>query len=142
MGNRRVLVDTSAWIVSFKKKANDELKEFLKHSLQEGTVATNELIVLELLQGCKNRKEFQNLKLRLESLDRVEITKGTWERTFSLGFSLKRKGITIPTVYLVIACLAMENDCFLLHHDKHFAMMRSYSSLRIIDFLEKKRNKF
>lgn len=141
MRNRRVLVDTSVWIVSFKKKGNDELKEFLKHSLQEGTVATNELIVLEFLQGCKSRKEFQNLKMRLESLDRVEITKGTWERTFSLGFSLKRKGIIVPTVDLVIACVAIENDCFLLHHDKHFAMMRSYSSLRAIDFLGKKENK-
>jgi predicted nucleic acid-binding protein len=139
--DRRVLVDTSAWIVSFKKKGNDEVKEFLKHSLQEGTAATNELIVLELLQGCKNRKEFQNLKMRLESLDRVEITKETWERTFSLGFSLRRKGITIPTVDLVVACLAMENDCFLLHHDKHFTMMRSYSSLQLIDFLGKKENK-
>ena len=140
MRNRRVLVDTSAWIVSFKKKSNDEVKEFLKHSLQEGTVATNELIVLELLQGCKSRKEFQNLKMRLESLDRVEITKETWERTFSLGFSLRRKGITIPTVDLVIACLAMENDCFLLHHDRHFTMMRDHSALQLIAFLGKKEN--
>ena len=139
MKNKGVLVDTSAWIVSFKKKGNDELKKFLKHSLQEGTVVTNELIILELLQGCKNRKEFQNLKMRLESLDRVEITKGVWERTFSLGFSLKTKGITIPTVDLVIACLAMENDCFLLHHDRHFTMMRSYSALQAVDFLEGKR---
>ena len=141
MRDRRVLVDTSAWIVSFKKKGNDEVKEFLKHSLQEGTAVTNELIVLELLQGCRNRKEFQSLKVRLESLDRVEITKGVWKRTFSLGFSLGRKGITIPTVDLVIACVAIESDCFLLHHDKHFTMMRSYSSLRAIDFLKKKENK-
>ncbi len=140
MRNRRVLVDTSAWIVSFKKKGNDEVKEFLRHSLQEGTVATNELIVLELLQGCRNRKEFQNLKIRLESLDRVEITKGTWEKTFSLGFSLRRKGIVIPTVDLVIACVAIENDCFLLHHDRHFIMMRDHSALQAIDFLKKKEN--
>jgi len=138
MRNKRVLIDTSAWIVSFKKKGNDELKEFLKHSLQEGTAATNELIILELLQGCRNREEFQNLKTRLESLDRVEITKGVWGRTFSLGFSLRRKGIIIPTVDLVIACLAMENDYLLLHHDRHFTMMRSYSALQAVDFLKKK----
>jgi predicted nucleic acid-binding protein len=141
MRNKRVLVDTSAWIVSFKKKGNDELKEFLKHSLQEGTAATNELIILELLQGCRNREEFQNLKTRLESLDRVEITKGVWGRTFSLGFSLRRKGIIIPTVDLVIACLAMENDCLLLHRDRRFTMMRSYSALQAVDFLKKKENK-
>jgi hypothetical protein len=141
MRNKRVLVDTSAWIVSFKKKGNDELKEFLKHSLKERKALTNELIILELLRGCRSREESQNLKTRLESLDRVEITKGVWERTFSLGFSLKRKGIIIPTVDLVIACLAMENDCFLLHHDRHFSMMRSYPALRAIDFLEKKENK-
>jgi hypothetical protein len=138
MRNKRVLVDTSAWIMSFKKKGNDELKEFLKHSLQEGTAATNELIILELLQGCRNREEFQNLKTRLESLDRVEITKGVWGRTFSLGFSLRRKGVIIPTVDLVIACLAMENSCLLLHHDRHFTMMRSYSVLQAVDFLKKK----
>lgn len=141
MRNKRVLVDTSAWIVSFKKKGNDELKEFLKHSLEERKALTNELIILELLRGCRSREEFQNLKTRLESLDSVEITKGVWERTFSLGFSLKRKGIIIPTVDLVIACLAVENDCFLLHHDRHFTMMRSYSTLQLVDFLEKKKNK-
>jgi len=138
MRNKRVLVDTSAWIVSFKKKGNDELKEFLKRSLEERKALTNELIILELLRGCRNREEFQNLKTRLESLDRVEITKGVWERTFSLGFSLKRKGIIIPTVDLVIACLAMENDCFLLHHDRHFTMMRSYPALQLVDFLKGK----
>lgn len=79
--------------------------------------------------------------MRLESLDRVEITKGTWKRTFSLGFSLRRKGTIIPTVDLVVACLAMENDCFLLHHDRHFTMMRDHSTLQLINFLEKKNNK-
>jgi predicted nucleic acid-binding protein len=62
----------------------------------------------------------------LESLDILPITPVVWEQAYELGFLLRRKGLTIPTVDLIIAALAVENRTFLLHHDEHFEMIVPY----------------
>jgi predicted nucleic acid-binding protein len=62
----------------------------------------------------------------LESLDILPITPVVWEQAYELGFSLRRQGLTIPTVDLIIAALALENRTFLLHHDEHFEMIVPY----------------
>jgi len=46
-----------------------------------------------------------------------------WEQAYELGFSLRRKGLTIPTVDLIIAALAIENKSLLLHYDEHYEMI-------------------
>lgn len=118
-----ILVDTSAWIASFKKTGDHELKEFMRQAIVSGLAATSPVIILELLQGCRSVGERDALKMRLESLDILSITSSVWEQAYELGFSLRRKGLTIPTVDLIIAALAIENKTVLVHHDEHFEMM-------------------
>ena len=118
-----ILIDTSAWIASFKKTGNHELKEFMKQAIVSGLAVTSPVIILELLQGCRSVGERDDLRTKLESLDILPIAQGVWEQAYELGFSLRRKGVTIPTVDLIIAALAIENKTLLLHHDDHFEMI-------------------
>ena len=118
-----ILVDTSAWIASFKKAGNHDLKEFIRQSVVSGQAVTSPIIILELLQGCRSVEERDSLRIKLESLDILPITPVVWEQAYELGFSLRRKGLTIPTVDLIIAALAIENKSLLLHHDGHFEMI-------------------
>ena len=118
-----ILIDTSAWIASFKKTGTHELKEFMKQAIVSGLAVTSPLIILELLQGCRSVGERDALKIKLESLDLLSITVSVWEQAYELGFSLRRKGLTIPTVDLIIAALAIEHKSLLLHHDRHYEMM-------------------
>ena len=118
-----VLIDTSAWIASFKKTGNHELKEFMKQAIVSGLAVTSPVIILELLQGCRSVEERDALRTKLESLDVLPITQDVWEKAYELGFSLRRKGLTIPTVDLIIAALAIESMTLLLHHDDHFEMI-------------------
>ncbi len=64
----RVLVDTSAWIASFRETGNQKLKEYLREALDLDRVVTTNIVILELLQGCKSRKEYDALKDRLDIL--------------------------------------------------------------------------
>ena len=123
-----ILIDTSAWIVSFKKTGNHELKEFMKQAIVSGLAVTSPVIILELLQGCRSVGERDALRTKLESLDVLPITQGVWEQAYELGFSLRRKGLTIPTTDLIIGALAIENRNILLHHDEHFEMMVPHNS--------------
>lgn len=118
-----ILIDTSAWIASFKKTGNHELKEFMRQAIVSGLAVTSPVIILELLQGCRSGGERDALKIKLESLDLLSTTLSVWEQAYELGFSLRRKGLTIPTVDLIIAALAIENKSLLLHHDEHYEMM-------------------
>ena len=122
-----ILVDTSAWIASFTKTGNDDLKEFMKQAVISDLAVATPIVILELLQGCRSVGERDALKIRLESLDIQPITSSVWERAYELGFSLRRKGLTIPTVDLIIAALAIENNSLLLHHDEHFEIIVSHT---------------
>lgn len=125
MNHEKVLVDTSAWILSFRKGGNLRLKDFLKKTVRAGLVATSPIIILELIQGCRTKEEQDALRIRLESLDVFTITKSIWEKAYELAFSLRRKGLTVPTVDLIIAAIAVENNLLLLHKDRHFEMITS-----------------
>ena len=130
-----LLVDTSAWILSFKSKGHDELKEVLREGLAVDRVSTTQLIVLELLQGCKTPQEFERLKLRLRSVHSIDHADISWEQSYQLGFTLRRTGVTVPTVDMLIACLAIQYGYVLLHHDYHFRMIAKHSELKTLDFL-------
>ena len=63
MADKKFLVDTSAWILSFKTTGQEGLKTLLKEAIERDRVVTIPVIVLELLQGCKTQKEFDNLPI-------------------------------------------------------------------------------
>lgn len=132
---KKILVDTSAWILSFKRSGHDQLKIFLKEAFDKDLVLTSPLIMLELLQGCRTQKEFKTLKMRLESLENCHIENSNWESAYKLGFTLKRKGLTVPTIDIVIAFLSIVNECKLLHHDRHFKIVAENSALDAVDFM-------
>lgn len=135
MKDKKVLVDTSAWIVSFRRTGPEGLKTFLRTALERDQVVTTPLIILELLQGCKTQKEFDALKTRLESLEQSSLEGLPWERVYRFGFSLRRKGLTIPTLDILLAFLSLEKGYALLHHDQHFRRIAEHSELDAMDFL-------
>ena len=130
-----LLIDTSAWILSFKDKGHNDLKNVLREGIDADRVSTTHLVIFELLQGCKTRSEFEQLKLRLESLHVIDHAAISWEQSYELGFTLRRVGVTVPTVDLLIASLAIQNNYLLLHHDHHFRSIAKHSALRAMDFL-------
>jgi len=121
-----VLVDTSAWIIAFRGEGDQNAKEFLKHKIAQSQVATTPLIILELIQGCKTEKERDQLRTELESLQILGIDNNVWEHAYNTVFNLRRNGITVPTVDIILASLALEHNCLLFHFDHHFLMIARY----------------
>ncbi len=135
MGDRAYLVDTSAWIFSFKREEKGTRAPLLKDEIEKGNVATIEIIILELLTGAKNKEEFKKLKERLESLIVLEMTNTMWVKSYKNGFELKKRGITIPAIDIIIATLAKENNFILLHHDNHFELIKNVISINTLDYI-------
>ena len=114
-----VLVDTSIWIEYFNKPDSNTGKS-LENLLKKGRVFITGIILTELLQGAKIKKEFESILESMLALPFLETTLSTWIQSGRISFVLRKKGITIPITDLVIASLSIENNCKIFTLDLHF----------------------
>ena len=126
---RLILADTSAWIASFQSEGYASLKEKLRSALERNLLAITGIILCELLQGAKNQTEYESLRARLSALPYLPTPEEFWERAGKLSFALRRKGIVVPTPDVVIAQMALDNQCSVLHCDKHFDLIARHTEL-------------
>ena len=120
------LVDTSVWIDyinGLKVKHVAFLDELLLNPL---VVGLSELIYMEILQGAKSQKVFDQFTRYFsgQKFYRLRHEEKSYAAAAQIYFDCRRSGITIrSTVDCLIAQCAIENDLILLHHDKDFWQM-------------------
>jgi predicted nucleic acid-binding protein len=132
----RILIDTSAWIVSFKRAGNESLKQKVVETLASLSAATTSVIVLELLQGCRDKKEYEAMKSRMEALEMLPVNEDVWEASYRAGYDLRRKEITVPTIDILILSIAKVHNCSVLHHDKHFRLVAKHLGVIALDYID------
>jgi predicted nucleic acid-binding protein len=98
--------------------------------LNEDKVVTTELIILELLRGCREERAYRELKEDMESLTCVSLKGPGWSYAYRIGFELRGKGLTIPVVDLLIAVTTIQADAILVHCDHHFEQVAQHTKLR------------
>jgi predicted nucleic acid-binding protein len=130
----KVIVDTSAWIESFRPQGEDKLKEVVKRLISEGEILLPGIIKTEILRGTKAKEEFQTLDELLSSLIHLSVEDEFWGRLAKFSFDLLREGITVPLVDAYIALLAIEQDASLLHHDIHFDLIAKKTRLEVLKY--------
>jgi tRNA(fMet)-specific endonuclease VapC len=114
-----ILVDTSSWI-EFFNIPDSKSGGVIEKLLLDGTVVTAGIVLTELLQGAKMKEEFDSILENMTALPMLKTTTHTWIEAGRISFVLRRKGITIPTTDLIIASIALENECHILTIDPHF----------------------
>ena len=127
-----VIIDTSAWIESFRPKSGASFQRLVKDLIIQDLVLLPGIIRTELLRGTKNKKEYNQLNQMLTGLKYLAVDENFWERLSSFSFQLFRKGITVPLTDTYIALLCIENQASLLHRDKHFDMIAQKTKLLIL----------
>jgi predicted nucleic acid-binding protein len=128
----KVIIDTSAWIESFRPGSEKSFQRLVKDLIIQDLVLLPGIIKTELLRGTKNKKEFNQLNQMLKGLAYLAVDEDFWERLSNFSFQLFRKGITVPLTDTYIALLCIENHASLLHRDKHFDMIAKKTKLSTI----------
>jgi len=128
----KVIIDTSAWIESFRPEGDISLKNRVKELITRGQVLLPGIIKAELLRGTKNKKEFARLKDLLKGLTHLPVDEAFWEKLAEFSFGLFRKGVVVPLVDTYIALVCIENGALLLHRDRHFDLIARKSSLKLL----------
>ena len=122
------LIDSSVWVEYFRPKGSQKVKERVKAILQREEAVSCGIVVLEILRGARNEKDFQILRDSLVSLPQISIDDTVIERASGWGFLLDRKGKVVSTTDLLIASAAYKKAC-LLHSDSDFQMIASAADL-------------
>jgi predicted nucleic acid-binding protein len=125
----RVLIDTSGWICFFARRGYEDMKKAISILLDEDRVAIGGPILVELIQGARDIEEKQNTKDYAKGLYWLQVTDEHWYKSAELIFQLRRKGVTTSIIDVLIAVLAMDYQCTLLHRDSDFDHIARNSSL-------------
>ena len=116
-----ILVDTSIWIDYFNGIENKETN-ILDIALIDGSVVIGDIIVMEILQGFRNDKDYNKAKRSLVTLEQFEMfSKNMVFKCADNYRALRKRGITIrKTADVIIASFCIENKIPLLFSDRDF----------------------
>ena len=130
-----ILVDTSVLIGYFKKSSGvpyDKMDYIIDNDIPYGIC---NYVYQEILQGSKNKQEYDLLKEYLITVPFYDLLYGkqSFENAALMFFNCRKKGLTIrSTLDLIIAEIAIENSLYLLHNDIDFTnIAKVYENLKI-----------
>ncbi len=123
MADPYVLVDSSIWVLCYRRGTPTEVAARVRELLVERRVATVGPVVLEVLGGARDENEYEQMREEFEAYHWCELSAATWQIAARDAYELRLKGITVPLTEVVIARVARDNGYTLLHRDRHFELI-------------------
>jgi hypothetical protein len=106
-----LLIDTSVWVSVFRDKTG-LVRQQLQLIISDRDVILTRFNQLELLQGCRDDREWRLLQSYLQTQDYVELSSESWQAAARIYFELRRQGLTVRSpIDCCIAQLALETVC-------------------------------
>ncbi|MBK7381331.1 MAG: PIN domain nuclease [Ignavibacteriales bacterium] len=128
-----IFVDSSVLIDYFNGKENWQVEKF-DEILGKEIVAIGDYILVEVLQGFGNDKDYETAKNVLNSFPCFNICGEEIAIKSANNFRvLRKKGITIrKTIDIIIGTFCIENELILLHNDKDFFPLEKHLGLKSV----------
>jgi predicted nucleic acid-binding protein len=120
------LFDSSIWIEMERK--NSAILKRAVPLIQKNRVVLADVIVAEVLRGCKNESDFKKL---YSAFSDFTILTAPWMQVADLAFRLRLKGHTPPLIDCYIALCASKHRTLLVTQDKHFLAMQDSIKLKL-----------
>jgi predicted nucleic acid-binding protein len=116
------LIDSSVWIEYLREKGSAAAKRRTREILQREEAVCCAIVVVEVLRGARDPKDFLRLKESLLFLPQIPINDDVIIRASEWGYALDRKGKVVSTTDLFIAAAAYK-QATILHSDSHFEVI-------------------
>jgi len=127
------LIDTTMWIHFLRRNGDLNHKIAVRDLLANGTAAYTCPVHYELVQGARPN-ELPDLLTALGLANRILLRAEHWDTSAALAARLRGSGLTIPTLDIMIASVAVTHGLPLLTNDTHFLTLQQTElpSLRIL----------
>lgn len=125
-----VLVDTSVWVDLFRDTSGS-IQSKLAREIGDREVVLSRFHQLELLQGCRDERQWSLLSSYLESQDYLEMQTASWSDAARTLYDLRRIGLTVRSpIDCCIGQIALDHDILLIHRDRDFETISQIRPLR------------
>lgn len=131
--NRGLLVDTSAWIEVFRRRARLTLDEIVG---DRDRVVTCLPIIQEVLQGFDDERAFRVAHTAMYALPCVDspLTSGTIDTAVDLYRRARRAGVTVrSSVDCLVAACASRHHLTVIHRDRDFTALAKLAPFGQVD---------
>ena len=111
-----ILVDTSVWSLSLRRRATDlnptelTIVRELSELIGEGRVRLIGLIRQEVLSGIRNAEQFERLRSYLRAFSDERIESLDHENAAEMSNKCKARGITVSVVDVLMCSIAAARD--------------------------------
>jgi hypothetical protein len=130
----RVLVDTSVWSLSLRKKGPTDHPAVAKLTAllrDDEEIVLTGLILQEILQAFRMDSLFQRVTRRLEPFPLLDLDRRDFIAAAALHRNCAAKGVSVSTADCQIAASAIRHDCLLLSADKDFERIARLTNLNL-----------
>ena len=130
-----IVVDSSVWIDHLRDRETLQvltLRRLIRRDMA-GPILVGDIIMYEVLAGLRSAQAAQEVRELLETLLLVSMLDfDLVPRAVANYQALRRRGITIGTVDMVIGTYCIEMGAGLLTADHAFQAMRDHLGLRLV----------
>jgi len=123
-----VLLDTSVWIDALQGKT-PEIVAVTQGLLNDDRVLTCGPVIFEIKRGLRPPERKKILPL-FDALISLSVGETIWDAAGDLDATLRKKGITIPPMDVLIAQICLHHNVLLFTLDEHF---RSVPGLKVFE---------
>jgi predicted nucleic acid-binding protein len=113
-----VLIDTSVWIDALRGKTSKIVAK-TQGLLNDDRVLTCGPVIFEIKRGIRPKERKKILPL-FDALIRLSFDEAVWDLAGDLDALLRRKGITIPPMDIIIAQICLYHKVSIFTLDQHF----------------------
>ncbi|MCZ8157532.1 MAG: PIN domain-containing protein [Leptospira sp.] len=131
-----LLIDTSVWSEALRRKnksVNSEDTFLFQIIKNEEEIFITGIILQEILTGIKNEKLFDEINHHLRFFNFVNPTNIDHVLAAKLRNDLAKKGVTVASIDVLIAQIAISNNLTLATFDSDFERIATNSKLKILN---------
>ena len=132
MAPERFLIDTTVW-VKYLRGLDASLKDRISSLVLEDKVFASEVIIMEILRGAKSAREYNMLYQDFLALPQLATDHDVWEMAWKTAYKIRKGGINVPMVDVIISAIAVRYKCTLMHSDKHFNLIAKHTGLKVME---------
>ena len=123
----KIIVDSSVWIDYFRSGENSGTLDYL---IDEGMIATNDVILTEIIPPLMVKKQKKVVKI-LNEIERIEMNVD-WSQLRDFQYKCLKMGVNgVGVPDLLIAQNAIQSGATIFTLDKHFSLLESVLGLSL-----------
>jgi predicted nucleic acid-binding protein len=129
----KLLVDSTVWIDFLNARQTEQTRKFKQSIQNRDEICYCGFVLLEVLQGIRDEKQFVAVKRQFENLIYLADDRTTFELGATIYRELRRKGITIRnSVDCLISAVVVQHGVNFLEHDHDYKFIDQHYPLNRI----------